>query len=117
MNTVNYEKIGSLTPEELQASWTTNLKKGDSFKYSGETHQVTCHTKKTLKIQSSSNKFSFKKYNNIIYGTGKSQSFLLEVEGVIIIDLLNRHNPFHAPSDFLILLNEVISSSLDEECV
>lgn len=101
--------IRDLTSEELQAAWTGALKKGDTFKFKGKTWECLSNTLKSFRIRSETGEtITFKKYNGVFATEGKQANFFRDVEGVLMVDLINENNKLHEFSDFYHLTLKVL---------
>jgi len=86
----------------------SNLKKGENFKIGNTIYDVVTQTKNTLKIRSNKKNYSFKinvlmEYGiwccNIGRGYDSANQILRDIEGDLILDMLNSNNPFHELTD------------------
>ena len=103
-----YQKIRNLPDGVIEAGWITDLKKGDSFRLNGERFEVVCHTSKTFRIKSDKRSLSFKYYGRNFAAEGKQANFFRDVEGVLMVDLINEFNKFHEPSDFFKIYEKML---------
>lgn len=85
-----------------------NLRKGDKFKVNGVEWTVTIQTDKTLRLKSVNKTLSFKvkffdDFGVWICNSGKgydpADNFIRDIEGELVLDSINKNNPFHELSD------------------
>lgn len=106
-----YDLIHSLEEDEKEIAWTMTLKKGDKVIVNDTEWSVIVDTNNTLRLKSKKETLSFKRYEKRFvetnYGTkpvyaygaeGKQKKFLRECASLVDVDLVNRDNPFHKPS-------------------
>jgi HJR/Mrr/RecB family endonuclease len=112
--TVNEEDKDDLTIKA--AIFLANLYKGFEFKVGSKEYIVTHTTDKTLRIKQTNGSkiYSFKpqyfeKYGEWVTVTGKGHdkgyNLLRDIEGILMLDLLNINNKFHEMSAITKLVN------------
>lgn len=96
-----------IDPSELAHSFIYSLRAGDSFKLHGKNIEVVKKSATgalTLNIEGRGTKRLHFKYGQYFGTMGRGvdwfDNYFRDIEGVIIVDLLNRYNPFHTPSVF-----------------
>jgi hypothetical protein len=106
-----FNKIRTLSSEELQAAWTEVAFKGRIFLLNNEKYTVVFNTKKTFRLKDSKGvNYTFKKYrpNGNFCALGKEANLFRDVEGEIMVDLINQYNKLHTLSDVFKMTAEVI---------
>lgn len=107
-----HDKIRQLTSEEMQAAWTASVNKDDSFCINGKQYTVTVHTEKTFRLKDFSGKnYTFKRYNNQFMAEGKEADLSRNVEGELVIDLINQYNHLHEPSDIFKMTAQTLNNA------
>lgn len=113
MNTVR--ELAERGLEYVGGMFTSNLVRGQAFSLGSKTFTVTTVTEKMVRLKSSDGQnIEARKMGSSIYGTGTRRSnpyeqFSRDLEGAIICDLVNEHNPFHKKSDAF----EIVQTALN----
>lgn len=108
----DFDKVRKLSGSQLQAAWTAACAKGDSFYIGKKKYQVAVVGKKIFRLKDDQNiNYSFKWYGwtYSYYARNKAGNIFRNVEGEIIVDLINQYNPFHILSDVFKLTVKVIN--------
>lgn len=91
----------------------SNLQKGQTFKILGQLYTVKLHNQRQLRLQSEKGKnyTAYRCLSGYVQGGSRKQNngynnLMRDVEGEIIVDLLNVKNPFHTVSDVFRLAEE-----------
>lgn len=104
-----FEKIAALPREVMLAAWTIPLKKGDSFSLLGKEYLVSVSGEKLLRLKADDGvTYSFRRVGNYFLTEGKEANLIRDIEGQITVDLINRNNLFHQPSDVFRLTQRAI---------
>ena len=108
------ETMRELPRELLSVAWMHFLVKNDIIVIREIKYTVSCHTKKTLRLKNEHGvNYTFSFYKNSVIAEGKENNLLLDVEGVLIIDMLNINNKFHNLSDVFHLTMKTVDLILN----
>lgn len=118
-----HKLIRSLPLDCLASAWLEFVGKGDKFELNGATHTVAVITERQMRLKHQNGKsISLHRYRNTYYANNSKKriifgsNFFRDVEGLLMVDLLNEFNPFHKPSDIFKIYHEnrhVLMSRLD----
>lgn len=114
MNTVR--ELAERGMEYVGGMFTSNLVRGQEFSLNSKTFTVTTVTEKMVRLKCSDGQnIEARKMGDLIYDrvTRRSnpyEQFSRDLEGAIICDLVNEHNPFHKKSDVFQIVQAALNT-------
>lgn len=103
MMIINYDRILQLQSEEQAGAFFSTLQKGDTWVMNKNTYLVQSVSKKQIRVMETDAKgavkpLTFKIFNSqVLYGNFQAEQFFRDLDGHIMLDLINEYNPFHEP--------------------
>lgn len=119
MNTVR--ELADHGMEYVGGMFTNSLVRGQEFSLNSKTFTVTTVTEKMVRLKCSDGQnIEAQKMGNLIYGKGTRRSnpyeqFSRNLEGAIICDLINEHNPFHKKSDAFQIVQKELNAMTEAQ--
>lgn len=111
--------IRNFTPEEQGGVFVNSLKVGDTWTMGSKSYTVTSVGKKIRRIcirdsHGAERKLTIKSMSWCFYGNFSTEQFFRDLDGEILLDLINENNPFHEQGFVTTRIRKSIKENITE---